>query len=148
MVKSRYFVARTLLQAAQAKLRKEAEEEAARIKKEEQLVRMPRHQDLELEVLAEDFDEEEMKTWKTLQSTLVAKKYQRRVGSWGELQGETKLERAKDDLVTELKKLTIVSRAKVCKVWFIWQLYQVSLLTVSFYLGADLRGRVPSYHCK
>lgn len=104
-------------QAEEAKLRKEADEEAARLEEEERRAKMPRHQDLELEVLAEDLEEDEMTTWKALQTTLATEKFQRRVGSWEQdSRDEEKLERAKEELVSELKKLTLVSRAKVCKV--------------------------------
>lgn len=103
-------------EAEEAKLRKEADEEAAREEEEVRRAKMPRHQDLELETLAEDFSEDEMTTWKALQTTLTTEKYQRPVGNWGQdSKDEKKLERAKEDLVSELKRLTLVSRAKVCK---------------------------------
>ncbi|KAG8734363.1 hypothetical protein FRC11_004369 [Ceratobasidium sp. 423] len=103
-------------EAEEAKLRKEAEEEAERLAAEERLAKMPRHQDLEFEVLAEDFDEEETKSWNTFQSTLVEKKHKQRIGSWtSESLDEKKMAEEKDELVAELKKMTLVSRAKVCK---------------------------------
>lgn len=135
-------------QEEQAKLQKEADEEAARLEQAQRLARMPRHQDLEFEVLAEDFDEEEMTSWKSLKETLIAKEYQRPVGSWEpESLDEKKLEHAKDDLVSELKKLTIVSRAKVCKVSSIQQ-YTYEKLTTPSKPGTYLFDGVPSYHCK
>ncbi|KAJ1309950.1 hypothetical protein OPQ81_006709 [Rhizoctonia solani] len=103
-------------EAEEAKLQKEAEEEAERLAAEERLAKMPRHQDLDFETLAEDFDEEETKSWGALQSTLVEKKYQQRIGSWTpESPDDKRMAREKDELVAELKKLTLVSRAKVCK---------------------------------
>ncbi|QRW26986.1 WD repeat-containing protein [Rhizoctonia solani] len=100
----------------EAKLQKEAEEEAERLAAEERLAKMPRHQDLDFEVLAEDFEEEETKTWGVLQTALVQKKLKQQVGSWApEVSDEKKMAQEKDNLVTELKKLTLVSRAKVCK---------------------------------
>lgn len=103
-------------EAEEAKLQKEAEEEAERLAAEERLAKMPRHQDLEFEVLAEDFEGEDTKSWDTLQHALVEKKYKQRLGSWTpESPDEKRMAREKDELVAELKKLTLVSRAKVCK---------------------------------
>ncbi|CAE6491733.1 unnamed protein product [Rhizoctonia solani] len=103
-------------EAEEAKLQREAEKEAERQAAEERLAKMPRHQDLEFETLAEGFDEEDTNTWDTLQSALVKNKYKQRVGSWTpELTDEKRMERDKDELVAELKKLSLVSRAKVCK---------------------------------
>ncbi|KAF8758504.1 hypothetical protein RHS01_03009 [Rhizoctonia solani] len=77
----------------EAKLQKEAEEEAS---------------DLDFEVLAEDFEEEETKTWGVLQTALVQKKLKQQVGSWApEVSDEKKMAQEKDNLVTELKKLTL-----------------------------------------
>jgi Cdc6-like AAA superfamily ATPase len=98
-------------------LQKEAEEEAERLAGEERLAKMPRHQDLEFEVLAEDFEDEETKAWDAFRSELVEKKYKQQAGSWTpESPDEKKVAREKDELVAELKKLTLASRAKVCKV--------------------------------
>ncbi|CAE6498359.1 unnamed protein product [Rhizoctonia solani] len=103
-------------EAEEAKLQKEAEEEAERLAAEERLAKMPRHHDLKFETLAEDFDEEETKTWDILQSSLVKNKYKQRIGSWTpESLDEKRMTQEKDDLVAELQKLTLVSRAKVCK---------------------------------
>ncbi|CAE6423835.1 unnamed protein product [Rhizoctonia solani] len=103
-------------EAEEAKLQKEAEEESERLAAEERLAKMPRHQDLEFEVLAEDFEEEETKSWNVFQSTLVKKKYKQQPGSWTpESSDEKKVAQEKDELVAELKKLTLASRAKVCK---------------------------------
>ncbi|CAE6429650.1 unnamed protein product [Rhizoctonia solani] len=100
----------------EAKLRKETEKKAAKQAAEERLAKMPRHQDLEFDTLAEDFDEEETITWNTFQSALVKNKYKQRIGSWTpEVSDEKRMAREKDELVAELKKLTLVSRAKVCK---------------------------------
>ncbi|KAH7340695.1 WD40 repeat-like protein [Rhizoctonia solani] len=103
-------------EAEEVKLQKEAEEEAERLAAEERLAKMPRHQDLEFETLAEDFDEEETKSWGTFQSILTKDRYKQRIGNWTpESPDEKRVAREKDDLVAELKKLTLVSRAKVCK---------------------------------
>ncbi|KAL5635734.1 hypothetical protein ACGC1H_004519 [Rhizoctonia solani] len=103
-------------EAEEAKLNKEAKQEAERLAAEERLAKMPRHQDLEFDTLAEDFDEEETIAWDTFQSALVKNKYKQRIGSWTpEVSDEKRMAREKDELVAELKKLTLVSRAKVCK---------------------------------
>lgn len=105
-------------QAKQAKLQKEAEEEAERLEKAERAARMPRHQDLELEVLAEDLDESELSTWKTLQDALAEENFPKLVGSLEQEVdiNEAQLDRAREELVEELKGLVVTSRAKVCKV--------------------------------
>ena len=79
---------------------------------------MPRHQDLELEVIAEGLEESELLTWKALQDTLTEESLPRLVGSMEQEADieEAKLERAREDLEKELKGLVVTSRAKVCKV--------------------------------
>jgi hypothetical protein len=110
------------LQAEQARLDREAEEEDERQMEAERAAKMPRHQDLDLEVLATGIEESKLSIWKVLQDTLVAKKYPRHIVSStlaADLdldEQETKLDRAREDLAEELKKLVVTSRARVCKV--------------------------------
>ncbi|KAG9090377.1 hypothetical protein FRC06_001113 [Ceratobasidium sp. 370] len=91
---------------------REAEEEAKRFLEAERVAKMPRHEDLELETLAKDFEESELETWKTLQASLVAEKYPRHIGSLDLDTEEAKMERAREELSKELKKLAVTSRAK------------------------------------
>ncbi|KAG8718967.1 hypothetical protein FRC08_003948 [Ceratobasidium sp. 394] len=94
---------------------REAEEEAERLLEAERIAKMPRHEDLDLETLAKDLEESELETWKTLQSSLVTEKYPRHVGDLDSDTEEAKMDRAREDLAEELKKLVVTSRAKVCK---------------------------------
>lgn len=105
-------------QAKQAKMEQEAEEEAERLEAAQRAVRMPRHHDLEMKVLAEDLEESELSTWKTLQGILTEESFPKLVGSLEQEVDieEAKLERAREDLEKELKGLVVASRAKVCKV--------------------------------
>ncbi|QRW00614.1 DNA damage-binding protein CMR1 [Ceratobasidium sp. AG-Ba] len=102
-------------EAEEARLEREAEEEAERALEAERLAKMPRHQDLELEVLAQEFEEMEMENWKTLQDTLSSKDYPRRISGPDSETQDTKMEHAREELVEELQKLVVTRRAKVCK---------------------------------
>ncbi|KAF8610583.1 WD40 repeat-like protein [Ceratobasidium sp. AG-I] len=108
---------RKIREAKQAKLEKEAEEEAERLEEAQRAARMPRHHDLDLEVLAEGLEDSELLSWKTLQDTLTEESLPRLVGS-AEQEVDTeeaKMERAREDLEKALKGLVVSSRAKVCK---------------------------------
>ncbi|KAG8678979.1 hypothetical protein FRC09_019370 [Ceratobasidium sp. 395] len=76
---------------------------------------MPRHEDLELEILAENLEASELETWKTLQSDLATEECPRHVGDLNSDMQEAKMDRAREDLTEELKKLVVTSRARVCK---------------------------------
>ncbi|KAG9126592.1 hypothetical protein FRC07_002866 [Ceratobasidium sp. 392] len=102
-------------EAEEAKLEREAEEEAERLLEAERAAKMPRHEDLKLETLAENLETSELETWKILQDKLVEEEYPKHIGDLDLNAEEAKIERAREDLVEELKKLVVTSRARVCK---------------------------------
>jgi hypothetical protein len=139
-----------LTQAEKARLDREAEEEEKRHLEAERAAREPRHQDLNLEVLAAGLEESELSKWKILRDTL-AKKYLRHTSDstpaadLGPDEQKTEMDRAREELVEELEKLVVTSRAKVCKVCWCCPSTQGPPLTASRQLGTNLLHCIPPY---